>query len=134
MFGSFSNKYVKIATSEWEALKQEMANLKATNETLRLMQSPLLKKQVEDLEEKLAQYKVFDAQDEKLYQMEQANQDKLQRIRELEAQVEDAEYRARKAEDAYNKEKNISSLLAEHYSKTKHCETYKTVSRYDIYA
>ena len=135
MFNPFDNrKYVKVLESDWELLKRVVANDKATIDTLRLVQSPVLKRQVQELNDEIEQLRKYKRNDDLIYAWEENNKDSNKRIKRLEEENEELRDELKKTKAQLEREKGMVSLFAKNYIKQDECSNMRIASAFEVYA
>jgi len=138
----FSSKYVKILKVDWEVreiehneLLERVAELEARNAELEKTQSPLLMNTIKRQSDEISKLLKYKDQDDTLYSYEQTNDKHLATIRKQQKEIQDLKEENEIILQAYKKESNMTSLLSKKIVNGKYdCETYKTVSEFEIRA
>jgi len=138
----FSSNYVKIAKVDWEVreleyneMLQKISELEAKNAELEKGQSPMLMNIVKRQSDEIAKLMKYKNQDDALYSYEQTNDKHLKTIKTQSVKIDELTQENETILFAYQKESNMSSLLARKIVNGKYdCETYRTVSQFETHA
>lgn len=137
----FNSNFVKLPKQDWEDIKKDYNALVQENKQLKeqvaqgtsaevLELKAIIQKQSDSLKN-LARWK---DNDDLIFQHEQMQEVDKEKIKSLESQVKQLEKDKKLLQNAYNIEKELSSIYAKKLGIYKDCPTYETVSKLDLKA
>ncbi len=135
MFNNLFNspKYIKVLESDWEWLKKVISDDKATIEALKLVQSPVLQRQIQDLNDEIEQLRKYKRNDALIYAWEEHNKESKMRIKHLENENEHLKETLHKTKHQLEKEQAMVSLFAKNYQENNMCKQMRTASAFELY-
>ena len=130
----FSSNYVKIDKNDWEQIKTDYNAMLQKIKELESRQPDVLMKLVERQSAEIEKLLKYKEQDDALYSYEQTCQNHLKTINSQKEEIAKLKQENERLLNMYQKEANMSSLLANKLADSPRCPEYKTVSKYEIYA